>query len=85
MPSETCSGTEVVATFVAWPGWRASIDGKPVDIFKTDDQFIRVSLNGGSKLVLTFEPYSSWYLLSCVLFWVLFVAVSIKMASKWPE
>lgn len=55
---------EIVATFISWPGWRAFLDDKPVDIFTKEDQFIRVNVSKGKKLILEFAPYSNMYILS---------------------
>ena len=81
MPDTACKGAEVVATFVDWPGWKATIDGKPADIFKKDDQFIRLNWNGGKKVVLVFEPYSGRYMAGCAILWMVFVAGAVMVSA----
>jgi hypothetical protein len=61
------SPSELVATFVAWPGWKAFIDGRPVSIQPKEDQFIRVPVTAGKEILLRYEPYSNGYLAGCFL------------------
>lgn len=56
---------EVVATFVAWPGWKALLDGEPAPIYSKGDQLIRVGIGQGEKLSLRYEPFSNSYIVSC--------------------
>jgi len=64
---------ELVATFVARPGWKAWLDGKPVVIRRAENCLIRVPLEPEQgparprKLVLRYVPYSNAYLLACPL------------------
>jgi len=55
-------GCELLATFVTWPGWKAELDGRAVEIRQGPEHFIRLDCSGGGKLVLEFEPYSDLYI-----------------------
>ena len=60
---------EVVATFVAQPGWKAFVDGRPAAIRQGEDCFIRVRVEPTGRpqmLVLDYEPYSNGYLWGCL-------------------
>ena len=48
----------VVATFVALPGWHASIDGEPVHIDRRDDKLMGIRVRNGRQLLLRYEPFS---------------------------
>jgi hypothetical protein len=61
---------EVVATFLNRPGWKASLDGRPVPIRTSRDRFIEVNVKASErphKLLLRYEPYSNAYLIGCVI------------------
>jgi hypothetical protein len=65
------SAYEVVATFLARPGWKAFIDRKPAPLQRSEEQFIRVRVDPsptGRKLLLKYEPYSNAWLVGCVVF-----------------
>ena len=83
VPSTGDDNLEVVATFIAWPGWKAELDGKPVDILHKEDQFIRVDCADGGRLVLEFSPYSDLYIFTSSMLSVVFILVcSFLMGSK---
>jgi len=49
--------TDLVLTFVNWPGWKATIDGRNAAIKPAPDQFLRVGLRPENQRVkFTFEP-----------------------------
>jgi hypothetical protein len=59
---------DVVATFLARPGWKASVSGQPLPIEPSEDLFIRVHVppgQGTRQLRLRYEPYSTAWLLGC--------------------
>lgn len=83
VPSTGDDNLEVVATFIAWPGWKAELDGKPVDILHKEDQFIRVDCGDGGRLVLEFSPYSDSYIFTSSMLSVVFILVcSFLMGGK---
>lgn len=50
---------ELIATFVAIPGWKAIVDNTQRDISTGDDPFIRVKIKPGDKhLIIKYEPYT---------------------------
>jgi hypothetical protein len=70
LPPKT-SAYEVVATFLARPGWKAFINGQPLPIESSEEHFIRVRVapsQSWQKLLLKYEPYSNAWLLGCVVF-----------------
>jgi hypothetical protein len=67
LPPRT-SAYEVVATFLARPGWKAFINGQPVPVRASEDHFIQVEAGPGrdwQRLRLKYEPYSNAYLIGC--------------------
>jgi hypothetical protein len=67
LPPKT-SAYEVVATFLARPGWKAFINGKLLPAKSSEEGFIRVQVApspSGQKLLLKYEPYSNVWLLGC--------------------
>ena len=64
---------EVVATFIAWPGWKAELDGEPAEILHREDRFIAVNCANGKKLILEFEPYSSLHIVMSGIVSIVFV------------
>jgi hypothetical protein len=63
------SACDVVATFLARPGWKAYLDGQPLPLVPSEDLFIRVHVPPGPQarmLRLKYEPYSNVWLLGCV-------------------
>ncbi len=76
-PTAVADNPVLVCTFVAWPGWKAYIDGKPVDISVGEDQFIRILKPDGNKLTLKFSPYSGAYIIGSALTSALFVIACV--------
>lgn len=53
---------QLIATFVAWPWWKAFVDGKPRPIFHGKDQLIRLRVGPGDKNVsIRYAPYEWWH------------------------
>jgi hypothetical protein len=49
----------LVATFVALPGWHASIDGEPVHIDRRADGLMGIRIKNGRRLSVRYEPFSN--------------------------
>ena len=63
----------VVATFLATPGWKATIDDRAVPIRSGPDGMLAVSVDEGHRLGLEYEPYSDGYLFAVFGLSLLFV------------
>ena len=51
----------LVLTDVAYPGWRAEADGRPVEILLADGVFRGVALSAGAhRVTFTYQPLSLW-------------------------
>ncbi len=55
---------DVIATFTAWPGWRAWIDGREAAVGEDSVHFLKVRVDSGRWLELRYEPFSGVYLLA---------------------
>jgi len=52
---------ELVATFVAIPGWEALVDGKSRQIYFTENRLIRIAVRPGDReVILRYAPFR-WY------------------------
>jgi hypothetical protein len=75
---------DVVATFLALPGWKAWLESRPVSIQRAENSFIRVHLEAQQgppqprKLVLKYAPYSNTYLLACPV-----ISLGVAAALCW--
>jgi len=59
---------ELVATFVARPGWQAFVDGREREVYTGKDQLIRVRVKQGDKVVsLRYAPFRWVHFVLCVL------------------
>ncbi len=78
--------SDLVLTFVNWPGWKAAIDGREAAIEPTPAQFLRVHVNPGDKQVkFTFAPFAGYQLMlyplaSVILFFL--AAAWLKFSPK---
>ena len=60
---------EVIATFLARPGWKVFIDHQPAALHQSEEHFIQVRVSPSEKwqkLILKYVPYSNGWLLGCV-------------------
>lgn len=76
---ETPSDAFLVLSDVYYPGWQASVDGKPTDVYRTNYAFRGVVVpKGKHRIVFSYEPNSlrvGLYVTLCSLFVWIFVLV----------
>ena len=77
---------DLVMTFINWPGWKASVDGKPRDIGSSADHLLRIKVYPGERsAAFRFEPFSKpRFLISVVLAMVVFFAIALY-AAGWDK
>ncbi len=60
--------SDLVATFVRWPGWKVLIDGKPANIEASSDYLLRVRVRPEDKAVtFYFEPFTAFQIIMCMI------------------
>lgn len=51
--------SELVLTFIRWPGWRVTLDGMPVPLEQVDDYLLHIKVRPNDKIAsFTFEPFT---------------------------
>ena len=51
--------SELVLTFIRWPGWRVTLDGVPVPLEQADDYLLQIKVRPNDKIAsFTFEPFT---------------------------
>ena len=57
----------LVATFVNWPGWKGTVEGRTAVFLPSDDHFLRVEVRPGDvRAEFRFEPYTPMQILGCM-------------------
>lgn len=75
---EISNESDLVATFIAIPGWKAQIDGVPANIHKEKDSFLRVKVKHDDRLVIfKFEPYTLKAMLFFILISIILMVLTI--------
>jgi hypothetical protein len=77
---------ELVLTFVDWPGWKATLDGRPTKIYSGPDHFLRIKIKpGDQKVEFSFVPFSKNQILLCILASLtLFFIAAIILRKSFP-
>jgi len=80
---ETPSDAFLVLTDTYYPGWLASVDGKPTDIYRTNYAFRGVVVPGGKHIVIfEYAPdswrYGVWISMISIVLWMVLVGVKSR-------
>jgi hypothetical protein len=78
--------TDLVLTFVNWPGWKASVDGQAVALGSAPDPFLRVKVGAEAQAVkFTFAPVTLSQLLTYLGLSVLLLFLAITLLKFSPS
>lgn len=75
---------DLVLTFINWPGWKVSVDGRPEKIRDSRDFLLRIKVNPGDKsVVFCFEPFTkqqiSIFIISSITLFFIMTVVFVKI------